>query len=317
MKYQTSTKSTALARLSLTAQHLHLSRCSSTSATPDIIPINQGTKFTPDYTNYATTPNGKIVSYFHDIALNLNKETREANMVVEIPRWTNAKFEINTKTPGNPIVQDIKKGRVRFVKNLFPHHGYIHNYGAFPQTWEDPTTKHHGLFGDNDPLDVCEIGSKILSTGDVKRVKILGSIALIDDGELDWKVIVINVHDPLFKEVNDINDLDEKCPGLLDTTRQWFRDYKLADGKPQNDFAFNGEYKNANETIDIIEQCHKSWQQLINGETKTDKTPDITNTTVKGLPGFTDTISVLLNNPSRANAAIPVDVEANYFIKTS
>ena len=39
--------------------------------------------------------------------------------------------------------------------------------------------------------------------------KILGSIALIDDGELDWKVIVINVHDPLFKEVNDINDLDE------------------------------------------------------------------------------------------------------------
>ena len=55
MKYQTSTKSTALARLSLTAQHLHLSRCSSTSATPDIIPINQGTKFTPDYTNYATT----------------------------------------------------------------------------------------------------------------------------------------------------------------------------------------------------------------------------------------------------------------------
>ena len=40
-------------------------------------------------------------------------------------------------------------------------------------------------------------------------MKILGSIALIDDGELDWKVIVINVHDPLFKEVNDINDLDE------------------------------------------------------------------------------------------------------------
>ena len=119
MKYQTSTKSTALARLSLTAQHLHLSRCSSTSATPDIIPINQGTKFTPDYTNYATTPNRKIVSYFHDIALNLNKETREANMVVEIPRWTNAKFEINTKTPGNPIVQDIKKGEYVLLKTCF------------------------------------------------------------------------------------------------------------------------------------------------------------------------------------------------------
>ena len=24
----------------------------------------------------------------------------------------------------------------RFVANCFPHHGYIWNYGAIPQTWE-------------------------------------------------------------------------------------------------------------------------------------------------------------------------------------
>ncbi|EMG49571.1 Inorganic pyrophosphatase [Candida maltosa Xu316] len=208
---QTSRSASALSRLSLTQQHLIPSRCSSTLV-PDIIPFNQGTKYTPDYSNYATTPHGKIVSYFHDIALDLNEQTKEANIVVEIPRWTNAKFEIDTKLPGNPIVQDTKKGKVRFVKNLFPHHGYIHNYGAFPQTWEDPTTEHHGLLGDNDPVDVCEIGSKILSTGDIKRVKILGALALIDDGELDWKVIVVNVQDPLAGKVNDINDLNDKCP---------------------------------------------------------------------------------------------------------
>ena len=25
---------------------------------------------------------------------------------------------------------------IRFVANCFPHHGYIWNYGAIPQTWE-------------------------------------------------------------------------------------------------------------------------------------------------------------------------------------
>lgn len=33
----------------------------------------------------------------------------------------------------NPIVQDTKKGKLRFVRNCFPHKGYIWNYGALPQ----------------------------------------------------------------------------------------------------------------------------------------------------------------------------------------
>jgi len=33
----------------------------------------------------------------------------------------------------NPIKQDVKKGKLRFVASCFPHHGYIWNYGAIPQ----------------------------------------------------------------------------------------------------------------------------------------------------------------------------------------
>lgn len=33
----------------------------------------------------------------------------------------------------NYIKQDVKKGNLRYVGNIFPHHGYIWNYGAFPQ----------------------------------------------------------------------------------------------------------------------------------------------------------------------------------------
>jgi inorganic pyrophosphatase len=32
-----------------------------------------------------------------------------------------------------------------------------------------------GVGGDNDPLDVCEIGLRIIPTGAVRRVKVLGA----------------------------------------------------------------------------------------------------------------------------------------------
>ncbi|EPY81198.1 hypothetical protein CB1_000750004 [Camelus ferus] len=87
------------------------------------------------------------------------------NMIVEVPRWTNAKMEIATEEPLNPIKQDLKDGKLRYVANIFPHKGYIWNYGALPQTWEDPSRKDKSTdcCGDNDPIDVCEVGSKCLS----------------------------------------------------------------------------------------------------------------------------------------------------------
>ena len=42
-------------------------------------------------------------------------------------------WQITKEEDLNPLKQDVKKGKVRFVKNCFPHHGYIWNYGALPQ----------------------------------------------------------------------------------------------------------------------------------------------------------------------------------------
>ena len=36
-------------------------------------------------------------------------------MIVEIPRFTRAKFEINREAALNPIRQDVKEGKLRFV----------------------------------------------------------------------------------------------------------------------------------------------------------------------------------------------------------
>ena len=42
-------------------------------------------------------------------------------------------FQIATKDHLYPIKQDVKKGKLRYVANLFPYKGYIWNYGAIPQ----------------------------------------------------------------------------------------------------------------------------------------------------------------------------------------
>lgn len=41
--------------------------------------------------------------------------------------------QISKEETLNPIKQDTKKGKLRFVRNCFPHKGYLWNYGAFPQ----------------------------------------------------------------------------------------------------------------------------------------------------------------------------------------
>ena len=57
------------------------------------------------------------------------------------------------------------------------------------------------------PQDVVEIGSATIGMGDVVGVKPLGALSMIDDGELDWKVIAVATDDPLAKEYNDIDDV--------------------------------------------------------------------------------------------------------------
>lgn len=105
-------------------------------------------------------------------------------------------------------------------------------------------------------------------------MKVLGVLAMIDEGETDWKVIAINVEDPEAKDLNskhldlfkppfyslseflsspasicclclcsDISDVERLKPGYLESTVDWFRRYKVPDGKPENRFAFNDEFK--------------------------------------------------------------------------
>uniref|UniRef100_A0AAF5RUW0 inorganic diphosphatase n=3 Tax=Wuchereria bancrofti TaxID=6293 RepID=A0AAF5RUW0_WUCBA len=225
-----------------------------------------GSLYGLDYRIYFKDQNGSHISPWHDIPLFVDKSKKIYNMVIEIPRWTNAKMEMSTKESMTPIKQDVKNGEPRFVDNVFPFKGYIWNYGALPQTWEDPKHEHPatGACGDNDPIDVIEIGSKIHRRGDVISVKIVGVIALIDEGETDWKLVAIDVTDEKADQINEIKDVEKHFPGLLKATREWFRNYKIPTGKPANQFAFNGLFKDADFAHGVISETHEFWKRLVN-----------------------------------------------------
>jgi len=203
------------------------------------------------------------------------KPTGALNFVCEIPKWTRKKFELATKEPLNPIKQDEKKGQLRSFKK-----GDIYfNYGCFPRTWEDPDFIHPdvGVGGDNDPLDVCEIGLRQIRTGQVRPVKVLGVLCMVDEGEADWKVIVIDREDAWAEKLHDIDDVQKLLPGTLDTIREWFRTYKIPDGKPPNEFALGERFMDRAYALSVVHETHRAWARLVRGnveeeeEKKTEK----------------------------------------------
>jgi hypothetical protein len=202
-------------------------------------------------------------------------------------------------TPGAPPPRALSR---------YYHSPSLVNYGAIPQTWEDGdhVDAKLNLKGDNDPLDVLEIGSAPCTQGDIYAVKALGILGMVDGGEMDWKVVVIATSDPLAATLTGaprsscarvhtraarwlrvcsplqlVGCCLRQCKGtttyvrlglcvcvrtrvcayvwadvghqnknsnpavqeFLNQVRVWFRDYKIPDGKPANEFAFDDQYQ--------------------------------------------------------------------------
>jgi hypothetical protein len=46
---------------------------------------------------------------------------------------------------------------------------------------------------------------------------------------------------------------------------EFFRDYKVPDGKPQNKFAFGAKPKDKYFAVDVIQESHQHWRSLFSG----------------------------------------------------
>lgn len=213
--------------------------------------------------------NGEPISYWHDIPLYPDPSNKQIiHFYTEIPRWTDGKVETKRDEPLNPIFHDEKSDKPRFVESVWPHRTYPFNYGSIPQTWEDPNHDHEytGYPGDNDPVDIFEISSGVpAKTGEARAVKILGGLAMIDDDSTDWKVVAIDINDPLADLVDSIEELDQYRPGARQAFYDWFIYYKVVRGNGLNTIV-GGDYVNATFMAGIIEESHGYWQNLLQGK---------------------------------------------------
>lgn len=201
------------------------------------------------------------VSPWHDVPLK-DTVTGLYNMVVEIPMYSTAKMEVSKEEIGNPIMQDIKDNRPRYYSYGIP----FFNYGLLPQTWENPTVSDPvtGAKGDGDPIDVIEIGTGPLGMGSIVKIKVLGSMELIDEGETDHKIIALREGDIHFDNVHNMGDLEKVKPGVTATLLDWLKNYKTSDGKPVNRLK-QDEPTSSFEAIQIINEVHGYYKDLISG----------------------------------------------------
>jgi inorganic pyrophosphatase len=130
------------------------------------------------------------------------------NVIVEIPRGSNIKYEVDNDT-----------GLLFVDRKLFTAMFYPCNYGFIPSTLED----------DGDPVDVLVLGEFSLVPLSVIRVRSVGVLNTEDEEGIDSKIIAVPIDkiDPGFTSIKDVNDIPENVKKQIE---HFFQHYKELEG---------------------------------------------------------------------------------------
>ncbi|MFO0745828.1 MAG: inorganic diphosphatase [Myxococcota bacterium] len=144
---------------------------------------------------------------WHDIANSPADAADVFNALVEIPKGSKVKYELDKPT-----------GLIRVDRILYSSVMYPANYGFIPRSY----------CGDGDPLDVLVLGSEPVVPLSILRARAIGVMRMIDQGAPDDKIVAVHVNDPAFAEYHDIRELPHH---LSREMRRFFEDYKALEGK--------------------------------------------------------------------------------------
>eukprot|EP00299_Pterocystis_sp_00344_P013804 c6802_g1_i1.p1 GENE.c6802_g1_i1~~c6802_g1_i1.p1 ORF type:complete len:261 (+),score=63.84 c6802_g1_i1:47-829(+) len=233
-------------------------RCASLT---ELCKIEEGLPATTSYRLFLANQNKAKISPWHHLepgepAFETLTQHSSFSFVCEISQGTDAKMEIDTKEMFNPIKQDtFKDGSLRGYPNQI-----FFNYGALPQTWENPELIDPvvGCVGDNDPLDVIELCGQPIAMGAVVPVRLLGALCLIDQGEVDWKILAVQTHHPSFDAIDDIDGVHRVYPKLVPSIREWLRSYK----KIPNRFGYDEKALPKAHAWQVIQEAHAQYIRL-------------------------------------------------------
>ena len=138
------------------------------------------------------------------------------NVIIEIPRGSKNKYEIDKKT--GLIALD----RASHTAQDFPF-----DYGFVPKT----------LWDDDDALDVIVLATFPLAPGILVRVRPVALMNMIDDGDADDKIIGVPTKDPRFDEIKDLDDINKHT---LKEIEHFYSTYKKLQDKEVEVTGFKG-----------------------------------------------------------------------------
>jgi len=205
------------------------------------------------------------LSMWHHVGLRaktwLNEDTEMFRYINEIPKGALQKFEMQTTDPGNTIRETEKdSAKLRAFGKPVPF-----NYGCFPQTWRDPEEicELSGAIGDNDQLDVVDLGMETVPVGEVVHCRPVGAVCLIDEGQADWKILVVNADsDSLLASARTVDDVERIAPGRVNEVLKWIDDLKQH-GKAEGTEKLDFKVHSAETAVKIIGGDHVAWQRLV------------------------------------------------------
>lgn len=203
-------------------------------------------------------------SLWHDVDLHvkswLDEPTGLLRYVNEMPMGSLKKYEVQPGVAHNAIKEDVK-GSAKLAKFGKP---VPFNYGCFPQTYRDPS-KADELYsapGDDDPLDVIDLSERPTEVGTIVRCRVLGAVCLIDEGQADWKVLVVNVDsNNSLADARSIQDVERLAPGRIQACWAWMDELKRAGGK--GNAKLHRTIHDADCAMKLIEEDHVSWRALL------------------------------------------------------
>lgn len=105
-------------------------------------------------------------------------------------------------------------------------------YGFVPQTYCDERIREYAeersgrkvSRGDGDPLDICVLTERNITSGDIILEAIpIGGFRMIDTGEADDKIIAVLKQDEIYGSLKDVSE----CPAtLINRLKHYFLTYK-------------------------------------------------------------------------------------------
>jgi inorganic pyrophosphatase len=129
------------------------------------------------------------------------------NALIEIPQGSRSKYEVDKTT-----------GLLRLDRVIYSSFQYPINYGFIPQTL--------GL--DGDPLDILVLCSQAIQSLCLVEANVIGNMQMIDNGQVDDKIIAVAAKDP---SVNHISRMEDLPHHFLLELKNFFEQYKVLENK--------------------------------------------------------------------------------------